>query len=248
MSLRDKANEERDGWLSSACSRYKKISEVTVDDSKLMVDLSKEHNEFIRIARMFLSREDAEDVVQDMYTIAVRRHDDYSRFYMRDTGMINMRYMYTIIKNLCLDFMKSKRMIRVPMMEDSDYSQENGEYKPYFIIPVADEADEEYEAMNLLFNKVSDEISKWSPYESQLFTLYMYSGLSLRDIAYGTENVDKAKAIDAKLRLTESGISRGSGISVNSLWTTLTACKERLKEALAEDFEDYFNGDFEFIY
>jgi predicted DNA-binding protein YlxM (UPF0122 family) len=42
-------------------------------------------------------------------------------------------------------------------------------------------------------------------------------------------------------------IAEETDISLTSIFNTLKNCKERLKEAIGEDFEDYLNEDFELI-
>jgi predicted DNA-binding protein YlxM (UPF0122 family) len=57
----------------------------------------------------------------------------------------------------------------------------------------------------------------------KLFNLYRESNLSMREIAEETD------------------------ISLTSIFNTLKNCKERLREAIGEDFQDYLNEDFELI-
>ena len=54
-----------------------------------------------------------------------------------------------------------------------------------------DEPDEAAESLAILFQKVDTEVATWSNYESKLFELYMYSGLSYRDISHGTDKTPK---------------------------------------------------------
>jgi hypothetical protein len=42
-------------------------------------------------------------------------------------------------------------------------------------------------------------------------------------------------------------IAKDSGISLTSIFNTLKNCKERLKEGVGEDYEDFSNNDFDLI-
>lgn len=82
---------------------------------------------------------------------------------------------------------------------------------------------EKHESFNLIEQKIQEEVDKWHWYDIKLFNLYRESQLSMREIAEETD------------------------ISLTSIFNTLKNCKERLKEAIGEDFEDYSNGDYELI-
>jgi DNA-directed RNA polymerase specialized sigma subunit len=70
---------------------------------------------------------------------------------------------------------------------------------------------------------IEDEIESWHWYDAMLFRLYKDSNLSMRQIA------DK------------------TNISLTSIFHTLKKCKDRLKENVGEDYEDFINKDFELI-
>ena len=82
---------------------------------------------------------------------------------------------------------------------------------------------EKYEAFNVIEQKIQEEVDKWHWYDIKLFNLYRESQLSMREIAEETD------------------------ISLTSIFNTLKNCKERLRDAIGEDFDDYLNGDFELI-
>lgn len=74
-----------------------------------------------------------------------------------------------------------------------------------------------------LSEKIENEIDSWHWYDAILFRVYKDSGLSMRDIA------------------------KKSGISLSSIFLTIKTCKENLKNAIGEDYQDYLNEDFELI-
>ena len=69
----------------------------------------------------------------------------------------------------------------------------------------------------------NEEIDSWEWFDKMLFKLYAKSGDSIRDIAERTH------------------------ISTTSIFHTLKYCKERIKNNVSEDYEDYKNNDFELI-
>ena len=82
---------------------------------------------------------------------------------------------------------------------------------------------EKHESFNLIEQKIQEEVDKWHWYDIKMFNLYRESELSMREIAEETD------------------------ISLTSIFNTLKNCKERLRDAIGEDFEDYSNGDYELI-
>jgi RNA polymerase sigma factor (sigma-70 family) len=83
---------------------------------------------------------------------------------------------------------------------------------------------EESEALNKIFDKVKIIAGEWHWYDEMLFNLYKETGKSMRTI------------------------SKMTGISTSSIFTTLKHCKERIREEVGEDYEDYLNKDYELIH
>jgi RNA polymerase sigma factor (sigma-70 family) len=82
---------------------------------------------------------------------------------------------------------------------------------------------EEHEAFGDLMQKVNNELKTWHYYDQLLFKLYKDTDKSMRDI------------------------SQDTNISLRSIFCTIKSCKERLKENVSEDYEDYINQDYELI-
>lgn len=82
---------------------------------------------------------------------------------------------------------------------------------------------EEHEAFNNLMKKVNKETLTWHYYDKLLFDLY--------------KNTDKSMR----------AISKETNISLRSIFCTLKHCKERIKENVGEDFEDFVNKDYELL-
>lgn len=79
------------------------------------------------------------------------------------------------------------------------------------------------EAQYRLDCKIDEITEGWHWYDRLLFEHYRTSGDSLRKI------------------------NKDTNISVMSLFTTIKNCKERLREELGEDYEDYKNEDWELL-
>jgi DNA-directed RNA polymerase specialized sigma24 family protein len=82
---------------------------------------------------------------------------------------------------------------------------------------------EKHEALNTLDHKIHLEMESWSWYDSMLFKVYKEGNASMRNIA------------------------NDSGISLTSIYNTLKNCKQRLRESVGEDYQDYINQDFDLI-
>jgi RNA polymerase sigma factor (sigma-70 family) len=79
------------------------------------------------------------------------------------------------------------------------------------------------EALDRIFSKVADTVSEFHWYDAMLFKLYKDTGKSMRTL------------------------SKETGISTSSIFTTLKNCKERIRENCGEDYQDYLNEDYELI-
>ena len=92
-------------------------------------------------------------------------------------------------------------------------------------IYIFDESDERQinEAKNTIEQQIETEIQSWHPYDSILFKLYRDSGKSMRELEAGTK------------------------ISLTSIFHTIKHCKQRIKNAVGEDYQDLLNNDLERI-
>jgi len=82
---------------------------------------------------------------------------------------------------------------------------------------------EESIAYSRMLGKIDKELDSWSWYDKHLFKLYSSSDDSIRDIA------------------------ERSHISITSIFHTLKHCKQRIKDNVSEDYEDFKNQDYERI-
>ena len=177
--------------------------------------------------RLVGSKEDAEDLVQDMYIKLDRLNIELYNIKYGDD--VNKYYFYTVLRNMAFTFIK-KRKDNIDI-NDLEISNED--------------IDEGKECFSNLIDLVSNEVETWSYYDRTLFEVYMYSGLSFRDMAYGSNK--EAKLISNTKSLGVQSVVDGNGISVSSMFNTIKKCKAKLKEKFGEDFEDYFNNDYDKI-
>jgi DNA-directed RNA polymerase specialized sigma24 family protein len=107
--------------------------------------------------------------------------------------------------------------------QNKKYSKEltNIEYNKEIVYN--EEYIEEQEGYNRLINNVYKEIDSWHWYDAKLFTLYLEQDVSMR------------------------ALSKMTNISIGSIFQTLKNCKERLRENVGDDWEDFLNKDFELI-
>jgi RNA polymerase sigma factor (sigma-70 family) len=83
-----------------------------------------------------------------------------------------------------------------------------------------DEILDENAYFEFLIDSIDDMVKDWSTYDKKLFDLYFIRGLSLRKI------------------------SKGTNIGLSSIHNSILNYKEKLRDVLLEDLEDYFNGDY----
>tara|TARA_R110002020_G_scaffold128076_1_gene287177 strand:+ start:187 stop:720 length:534 start_codon:yes stop_codon:yes gene_type:complete len=71
--------------------------------------------------------------------------------------------------------------------------------------------------------RIQAEVRTWEDFDRNLFKLYRDSGMSIRTI------------------------SKRTRIGTSTIFLTIKYCKQRIKENIAEDYEDYINEDYEKI-
>ena len=186
------------------------------------------HQDWLNIANSFLNnKQDAEDLVQDMYIKLHNLNITYEKIRYKD--QVNKYYIYQTLRNMALSFLKNKAtnyQLNGTEIEDETYCPKD-------------------EALDTLIERLHNEIDTWCYYDKNLFLIYMYSGLSFRDISYGCDKEIRKIAHD--IELDEKAVKRGTKISVTSIFHSIKKLKEILIERFGEDFEDYINNDFEKI-
>jgi DNA-directed RNA polymerase specialized sigma24 family protein len=84
--------------------------------------------------------------------------------------------------------------------------------------------DHNEKAFNCIIDKLDKEIESWHWFDKMMFkSIYIDLDKSMRDIETDTE------------------------ISLSTIFQTIKRCKQRSKETIGEDFEDYLNKEYERI-
>lgn len=137
-------------------------------------------------------------------------------------------YQYSSLDKILIDGELNKAFIWVSLRNIFYISNKN---KKILFIPLDDvynlESGNDYSpnhiARDIIEEKINEEVESWHYYDRMLFNLYRESRMSMRKL------------------------SKETGISVRSIFSTLKNCKERINNKIGEDFEDYLNEDFELI-
>jgi len=79
------------------------------------------------------------------------------------------------------------------------------------------------DALNKIFDKVDTVVKDLHWYDELLYKLYRDTGKSMRTL------------------------SKETGISTSSIFTTLKKCKDAIREEVSEDYQDYLNEEYELI-
>jgi len=159
-----------------------------------------------------------EDIVQEMY-LRIDRLVKNKKKIMYDSEEVNRFYIYVTLRNLYFDYTKAKNKYTFfSYLEVDDAQQVNS---PEYLYSEAEV--EREEAFYRLTNKVSNEINSWHVYDAKLCNTYYKGNMSLRKI------------------------SKGSKISLTSLFNSVKNYKNILKEKFMEDVEDYLNGDYHLL-
>ena len=180
--------------------------------------LARHHQEWLKILYSFgCSYDDANDIVQDMYLNFSNWDVNLDKIAYKDT--INKYYVYRALKNMYLQRL-NKNQTSVEFNEE--------------IITQVDTIynEEKSEAMDRILDRIFDDVSKLTTFETRLFELYWdlplnpnstYSGInrSQRDIAFGSD------------------------VSLTTIHKHLKRLKDLLTERYGEDVEDYFNGNYD---
>ena len=80
-----------------------------------------------------------------------------------------------------------------------------------------------HESINSIYERIECEVAKWDWYDQKLWKIYKDEQKSMRKIADDT------------------------GISLSSIFITIKSCKDRIRQAVGEDYYDYLNMDYELI-
>ena len=159
----------------------------------ILNEVSKHHSYWVLVASRLVG-DYAEDIVQDMYVTLVDRNVKL------DQRADLKTFIYRMLLNLCIDYLRKESRMKLceikkdmPQIEISEHDL----------------------AMDKMFEKVEKEMSNWDNYHRSLFEIYMFTGLSLRDLANGTDKEVKRIAINKYIK--PEALRRGLNIHYGSI-------------------------------
>jgi len=187
----------------------------------MMKLLSKYHKLWISMGvSMGIPSHLVEDFVQEMY-LRLNKYVKEPKKIMYNETDINKFYVYITIKNLYNDYLKERNRHHMVRLDDIDVTFEIVEPTP----EAQRKAEvEKQRAEERLIDLIQDEVGSWdSWYDQKLFKVYYETDISMRKL------------------------SKDTNISVTSIFNSCKNYKQILNTKLAEDFQDYINGDFHLI-
>ena len=187
--------------------------------------VASKHKDWVRVVKSFGAKDNAEDIVQNMYITLTELEDrklnpndgreniDYidkptcERVLNKD-GEVNVLYIWIYLKR--------------SFMEEVKGEAKRGHVNIDEVKQIKSELDILTHKEKLL-NSIEDEIDTWDWYDKMLFNIYRTENKSMRKLAEDT------------------------GISLANIFYTLKRCKNKLKENVGEEWEDFNNKDYELL-
>ena len=196
-------------------------------------EIAKNHKQWISTVKGIGGDMYAEDIVQEMYiklhNLVEKRGD---HFFLFDKGKVQSGYIFFTLRSILYSYLGQKNKNRKSPIEwlikNLDKDKQNN---PVTFGTLTDEShiyDEQgshdrQEAEQRFLDKIDLEALKWEEYDRDLFKIYKTTGMSFRTMSKYTE------------------------ISHTNIYHTVKSCKEKLKDALEEDWQDLNNEDYELI-
>lgn len=187
----------------------------------MMELLSKYHKLWVSMGlSMGIPQHLVEDFVQEMY-LRLNKYVKNPEKIMYNETDVNKFYVYITIKNLYNDYLKERNRHQVVRLDDIEVTFE--------VVEPTTEGQlkaeiEKQKAEEKLVDLIQQEVSSWNRwYDQKLFKVYYETDISMRKLSADTN------------------------ISVTSIFNSCKNYKQILNTKLAEDFQDYINGDFHLI-
>jgi len=194
--------------------------------------VSERHEEYLKIVKSFPENEtnnNAEDIIQDAYIelseLGTKKHKEGDK-------RINQKYKDKPTCERVLTESGEVNMVYIwiTLKRVSMNHLKKRIKKSEHIIRLGEGFDmahidgsQNVIGYNKVLQRIEEETMSWHWYDRMLFDTYLKDGRSMR------------------------GLSQETGISLTSIFTTLTNCKKRLKLNVGEDYTDYLNKDYELI-
>jgi len=199
------------------------------------------HKDWLRIAlRYGVSKQKAEDIVQEMY-IELIEYD--SKVMSPDDGRVNQKYLnLPTCERVLDDNGEVNKLFIWVLIRRCFHKQYKLDKKRTDVITYTDElrfTKEEHEpehderAFSQLMDNLEAEKQTWHEHHRDMYELFMEG----RE----TWHNRNGKGISV------ARLSALTRISPTKIYNTMRNCKERIREAVGEDYVDYCNKDFDKI-
>lgn len=196
-------------------------------------EIAKHHKQWINTVKGIGGDMYAEDIVQEMYIKLYKLAEKKGNHdFLFNNGKVQSGYIFFTLRSILYTYLGQKNKHRKSPIEwlikNLDKDKQNNP------VTFGDLADESYiydeqgssdkqEAEQRFLDKIDFESLNWRDYDRDIFNIYKDTGMSFRTM------------------------SNYSDISHTHIYHTVKHCKERLKDALQEDWEDLNNEDYELI-
>lgn len=161
---------------------------------KWLNEVSKYHNEYIKIVQKFGETFLAEDIVQEAYIRMIKYCNPDN---IISNGKVNKSYVYFVIRNIYIDYLKERNKVQIIDIESLSNL-------------TADEEEEmKHDAYLNILNKIQEESESWHWYDKRLFEVYRDSGKSIRQLS--SETNISVKSIFQTLKHCKQRIQQNVG-------------------------------------
>ena len=199
------------------------------------------HKDWLRIALKYgVSKQKAEDIVQEMY-IELIEYD--SKVMSPEDGRVNQKYLNLPTCQRVLDSNGEVNKLFIwVLIRRCFHKQYKLDKQQKDVIVYTDElrfTKEEQElehnerAFNSLMDKIEKEKANWHEHHRDMYELFMEGRETWHNRSGKGISVQRLSAL--------------TGISPSKVYNTIKNCKERIREAVGEDYTDYLNKDFDKI-
>lgn len=139
--------------------------------SNVLDILSKDHKKWLKISKSFGLKEDAEDLVQDMYLKVYAWNGKYNKTLMFNDNEVNYYFIFRVLRGLFLDKVKCKKLNNVSLDTLT------------FLEPSKSDISFEYHAK---LNDINKEIKSWELYDQKIYELIFLENYSMLELSKKT--------------------------------------------------------------
>lgn len=168
--------------------------------------VAKRHSKYVHFLKVMGAKNHVEDIVQEMY-LRLYKYEVLDKVVDED-GKVNDFYIWRVLNNMYKDYLKDKSRFFFTDVEYFENIEDSSTME-------AAEVEDLIIDMNIdLYEAINELDVEGYPYNKELFTLYVTSGMSMRCLSSVT------------------------GISVTSIFHTINNCRTELKEKLGDKFNN----------